>query len=172
MDRRKKECEQRDRVPAKQCFPPPPPQPLERSPGGKQGWGYKCNNPQAERSLSRAFIELASPWHPSTYSPPQRLVVKNLPGIAGDERDTGSVPGLGRSPWRRTWQPSNILTWRIPMDRGAWRVMVHGLAQSWTPPKRLPEAQLLRDWWNEVFCTCLLLIVRDLILRILDEQTE
>ena len=58
------------------------------------------------------------------------------------------------------------------MDRGTWRVMVHGLAQSWTPPKRLPEAQLLRDWWNEVFCTCLLLIVRDLILRILDEQTE
>ena len=108
MDRRKKECEQRDRVPAKQCFPPPPPQPLERSPGGKQGWGYKCNNPQAERSLSRAFIELASPWHPGTFSPPQRLVVKNLPGIAGDERDTGSVPGLGRSPWRRTWQPTPV----------------------------------------------------------------
>ena len=109
MERRKKECEQRDGVPAKQCFPPPLPQPLERSPSGTQGWGIKCNNPQAERSLSRAFIELASLWHPGTYSPPQLLVVKNLPGIAGDKRDTGSVPGLGRSPWRRTWQPTPVV---------------------------------------------------------------
>ena len=26
------------------------------------------------------------------------LVVKNLPASAGDARDTGSIPGLGRSP--------------------------------------------------------------------------
>ena len=29
---------------------------------------------------------------------PGRLVVKNLPVKAGDARDMGSVPGLGRSP--------------------------------------------------------------------------
>ena len=29
--------------------------------------------------------------------------VKNLPARAGDTRDTGSIPGLGRS-WRRRWQ--------------------------------------------------------------------
>ena len=28
----------------------------------------------------------------------EALVVKNLPADAGDVRDTGSVPGLGRSP--------------------------------------------------------------------------
>ena len=27
---------------------------------------------------------------------------------------------------------SSILAWRIPMDRGAWRTMVHGVAKSWT----------------------------------------
>ena len=27
---------------------------------------------------------------------------------------------------------SSILAWRRPMDRGAWRDTVHGVAQSWT----------------------------------------
>ena len=27
---------------------------------------------------------------------------------------------------------SNILAWRIPMDRGAWRATVHVVARSWT----------------------------------------
>ena len=27
---------------------------------------------------------------------------------------------------------SSILAWRIPMDRGAWWVIVHGVAKSWT----------------------------------------
>ena len=32
-------------------------------------------------------------------------VVKNPPANAGDIRDSGSIPGLGRFPWRRAWQP-------------------------------------------------------------------
>ena len=32
-------------------------------------------------------------------------MIKNLPANAGDLRDTGLIPGLGRSPWRRKWQP-------------------------------------------------------------------
>ena len=27
---------------------------------------------------------------------------------------------------------SSILAWRIPMDRGAWRATIHGVAKSWT----------------------------------------
>ena len=27
---------------------------------------------------------------------------------------------------------SSFLAWRIPMDRGAWRATVHGVAKSWT----------------------------------------
>ena len=36
------------------------------------------------------------------------LVVKNPPDNAGDIRDAGSIPGLGRFPWRRTWQPTPV----------------------------------------------------------------
>ena len=32
-------------------------------------------------------------------------VVKNPPANAGD---AGSIPGLGRSPWRRKWQPTPV----------------------------------------------------------------
>ena len=27
---------------------------------------------------------------------------------------------------------SSVLAWKIPMDRGAWRATVHGVAKSWT----------------------------------------
>ena len=37
------------------------------------------------------------------------LVVKNLPASAGDIRDTGLIPGLGRKvPWRKAWQPTAV----------------------------------------------------------------
>ena len=37
----------------------------------------------------------------------------------------GSIPGLGRSPGREGMAThSSILTWNIPMDRGAWQATV------------------------------------------------
>ena len=36
------------------------------------------------------------------------LVVKNPPANAGDVREVGSVLRLGRSPWRRKWQPTPV----------------------------------------------------------------
>ena len=36
------------------------------------------------------------------------LVVKNPPANAGDTRDAGSIPGLGRSPEEGKWQPSPV----------------------------------------------------------------
>ena len=42
-------------------------------------------------------------------------VVKNLLAIA---RDTGSVPGLGRSPGGGHGNPPSILAWRIPWTEG------------------------------------------------------
>ena len=55
-------------------------------------------------------------------------------GAAGKELacnvgDLGSMPGLGRSPGGGHGN-SLILAWRIPMDRGAWRATVHGVAES------------------------------------------
>ena len=34
--------------------------------------------------------------------------------------------------WRRGWQPTPVLAWRIPMDRGAWWATVRGVAKSQT----------------------------------------
>ena len=36
--------------------------------------------------------------------------------------------------WRRKWQPSSILAWRIPWTGEAWRASVHGDTKSWTRP--------------------------------------
>ena len=53
------------------------------------------------------------------------LVVKNLPANAGDVRDTGSILRLGRSPGGGQYS-----CLENPMDRGAWRVIVHGVAKN------------------------------------------
>ena len=57
---------------------------------------------------------------------------KNLPVNSGDTRDAGSIPGLGRSPGGGQGNPLQCPYLENPMDRGAWRTMVHTAAQSWT----------------------------------------
>ena len=42
------------------------------------------------------------------------LVVKNLPANAGDIRDVGSIPGLGRSPGGGYGNLLQYSCWRIP----------------------------------------------------------
>ena len=37
------------------------------------------------------------------------LVVKNPPANAGYARDKGPIPGLGKIPWGREWQSSQVL---------------------------------------------------------------
>ena len=46
--------------------------------------------------------------------------------------DSGSIPGWGRSPWRRKWQSTPVLLPGKPMDRGAWWATVHGVTKSRT----------------------------------------
>ena len=49
----------------------------------------------------------------------------------GDAADVGSIPGLGRYPGNRTLSShSSILARRMPVDRGAWRATVPGIAES------------------------------------------
>ena len=56
-------------------------------------------------------------------------MVKNLPAI----RETWVRSPGWEDPWKEGKAThSNILSWRIPMDRGAWRAAVHGVAKSWT----------------------------------------
>ena len=52
-------------------------------------------------------------------------VIKNLPANAGDARDTGSTPVLGRSPGVGNGNPLQYSCLENPMDRGAWWVTVH-----------------------------------------------
>ena len=66
--------------------------------------------------------------------------VKNLPAI----QKTGLVPedpcsicGVGRSPGEGSGNPLQYSRLEHPMDRGAWRATVHGVAKSRTRPKRL-----------------------------------
>ena len=59
-------------------------------------------------------------------------VVKNPPAKAGDTRDVGLIPGSGRYPGVGNGKPLQCSCLANPMDRGAWRATVHGVAQSWT----------------------------------------
>ena len=47
-------------------------------------------------------------------------------------RDLGSVPGLGRSPGGGHGNPLQYSCLENPMDRGALRATVRGVAKSWT----------------------------------------
>ena len=67
------------------------------------------------------------PW-----ASPVALVVKNLPANAGDVRDLGLIPGLGRSPGKENGYPLQYSCLENPMGRRAWWATVHGVTKSWT----------------------------------------
>ena len=46
--------------------------------------------------------------------------------------DLGSIPGLGRSPGGGNGNTLQYSSLENPMDRGAWRSIVHGVTKSWT----------------------------------------
>ena len=57
------------------------------------------------------------------------LVKKNPPADAEDVRDAGSVPGSGKSLGEGNSLQCSCLG--NPMDGGAWRGTVQGVAKSW-----------------------------------------
>ena len=65
------------------------------------------------------------------------LVVKNLSANAGDTRDVGSIPALGRYLERRYGNPLQYSCLENPMDRRAWRATVYRLANNWAWLKQL-----------------------------------
>ena len=64
-------------------------------------------------------------------------MVKNFPASAGDVRDTGSIPGSGRSSGGGHGSPLQYSCLENPMDRGAWRTTAHRVAKSRAQLKRL-----------------------------------
>ena len=57
------------------------------------------------------------------------LVRENSPASAGDLRDLGSIPGLGRSPGEGNGNTLQYSCLENPMDRGIWWAKVHGVAK-------------------------------------------
>ena len=57
------------------------------------------------------------------------LAVKNLPAV--DAEDVGSIHGSGRSPEGGHGNPLQYSCLENPMEKGAWRATVHGVAKSW-----------------------------------------
>ena len=70
------------------------------------------------------------------YSPyaglPQWLSSKESICNAGDAVDSGSIPGLGRSPGEGNGNPLQYSCLENPTDRGAWWATVQGVMKSWT----------------------------------------
>ena len=60
------------------------------------------------------------------------LEVKNPFANAGDIRDAGLIPGLGRSPVGGHDNPLQYSCLENPMDRGAWWAMVHSVTKTCT----------------------------------------
>ena len=57
-------------------------------------------------------------------------MVKNPPASVEDAEDSGSVPGLGRTPGGGKDNPLQYSYLENLMDRGSWQTIVHGLAKS------------------------------------------
>ena len=60
------------------------------------------------------------------------LVVKNLHANAGNIRNVGLIPGLGRSPGGGNGNPLQYSCLEDPMDTGAWQATAQRAAKSRT----------------------------------------
>ena len=74
-------------------------------------------------------------WRMAGFHHGESVLLGLLWGLSGKEPaysagGTGSIPGLGTSPEKGMATHSNVLAWRIPMDRGAWQATVHGVSKS------------------------------------------
>ena len=65
----------------------------------------------------------------ATWASQAALVVKNLPANVRDIRDTGSIPGSGRSPGEQHGNSLKYSSLENPMDRGAWQAAVRVVAE-------------------------------------------
>ena len=72
------------------------------------------------------FISLSALWTSEV-----ALVVKILPDNAGDLRDVGLIPELGRYPGGGQGNQFQHSCQENPMDRGAWQATVHRVAKNW-----------------------------------------
>ena len=115
---------------------------------GEQGHLLRWNKvPPWATSFLPEGLSSASP---SSYKVPSAgvasqvaLVVKNLPAKAGHVRDTGSVPGSGRSPGVGMATHSSIPAWRILWTEKPWGLQSmgsHGVGHDWSNLAQTPAS--------------------------------
>ena len=71
---------------------------------------------------------------------PGGSVVENLPANA---RDTGLIPGPGKSPGEGNGNPLQYSCLENPMDRGTWWAIVHGFSKESDMTEQLKQQNLL-----------------------------
>ena len=68
---------------------------------------------------------------------PDGTIVEGPPASAGDARDTGLIPGLGRSPGGGNGSPFQCSCLENSMDREAWRATAHGGPKGLDPTEHI-----------------------------------
>ena len=108
----------------------------EDTPGGGHSnpLQYSClENPNGQMSLAGY-----SPWSCKKWLSTHTHKYLGFPGGSDGKEsicnmgDLGSIPELGRSPGERNGNPPRYACLENPMDRGAQRAAVLGVAKSWT----------------------------------------
>ena len=106
------------------------------------GWHDRHNGHEFEQTLGdsegQGSLACWSPWGHKEADTTERLnegswrlSVKNPPANAEDSGD-GFNPWVGKTPWRRKWQPTPVSLSGKSHGWRAWRATVHGVAKSWT----------------------------------------
>ena len=88
--------------------------------------------PAAAEAVSHGPVPFQTPgFSVSPLGFPDDSVVKNPPAIyIGDAGDTGSIPGLGRSPIGGYGNSLQYSCLENPMDKGVWQATVQRVAES------------------------------------------
>ena len=59
-------------------------------------------------------------------------MVKNLPSNAGDIMRHGFDPWVGKTSWRRAWQPTPVFLLEESHRQGSWWATIRGVTKGWT----------------------------------------
>ena len=78
------------------------------------------------------FSLICTAFYHTIWASQLALVVKKLPTNAGDVRDTGLIPGSGRSPGGGCCNPLQYSCQENPMDGGTWQATVDRVTKSQT----------------------------------------
>ena len=102
------------------------------SPMSEMMSSWKLSQLNSPSSLLRTFKSLFGSISVFPRASQVAIVGKNPPANAGDVRDAGLIPGLGRFPGGGNGNPLQYPCLENSMDRGAWRTAVHEIVKNWT----------------------------------------